>query len=109
MQKRKVMKKFLFFLSVALPLVTHAASKLPKVKEYIDLNHELKQDMETYPGLSEVKITNVAPRYKNGALIDKISFLGISGTYIDAPFHVDENGKKYPIIRLKNLLIYQLW
>lgn len=79
---------------------------LPVPKAYIELNHPLASGMQTYPGLSEVEIYKTAPRYKNGALIDGIKFLGISATYIDAPYHADEQGMKisdYPLEKLVNL------
>lgn len=82
------------------------AVNLPKPIAYVDLNHPLESGMQTYPGLSEVEITQTAPRYKNGALIDRIQFLGISATYIDAPYHADESGMKisdYPLEKLVNL------
>ncbi|MFS2221713.1 cyclase family protein [Pantoea sp. B65] len=84
------------------------AVTLPVVKQYVDLNHPLESGMQTYPGLSDVHIYKTAPRYPNGALIDGIKFLGISATYIDAPYHADEHGMKitdYPLEKLVNLPI----
>ncbi len=78
------------------------------VKEYIELNHKLEHGMETYPGLSHVDVYEHFPRFENNALVDGISLLGISGTYIDAPFHEDPNGAKicdYPLEKLVNLPI----
>ena len=78
----------------------------PKAKEYVELNHPLESGMETYPGLSEVKVFDKGPRFDNGALIDGITLLGISATYIDAPYHTDEKGKKiadYSLDKLVNL------
>ena len=77
-----------------------------KVKEYIELNHMIKHGMETYPGLSHVHVYEHAPRFENNALIDAIDLLGISGTYIDSPFHEDPEGAKicdYPLEKLVNL------
>ncbi|QKZ04243.1 cyclase family protein [Pseudomonas eucalypticola] len=77
-----------------------------KIKAYVDLNHVLSSGMVTYPGTSDLEITEFCPRYPNGALIDSVKFLSITSTYIDAPFHVDPNGKKiseYPLERLVNL------
>lgn len=76
------------------------------VKEYIELNHKIEHGMETYPGLSHVEVYDKFPRFGNSALIDGINLLGISGTYIDAPFHEDPNGDKicdYPLEKLVNL------
>lgn len=83
-----------------------SAGELPPVKEYIELNHALHEDMVTYPGLSEVKLYTKLERGRNGAIIDGIRMLGISGTYIDAPFHADPQGKKiadYALNQLVNL------
>ena len=76
------------------------------VKEFIELNHQIQHGMETYPGLSHVDIFEHAPRFENSALIDGMSLFGISGTYIDSPFHEDPNGHKicdYPLEKLVNL------
>ncbi len=78
------------------------------VKEYIELNHKIEHGMETYPGLSHVEVYEHFPRFENNALIDGINLLGISGTYIDSPFHEDPNGEKicdYPLEKLVNLPI----
>jgi arylformamidase len=74
--------------------------------EYIDLNHAITHEMSTYPGLSMVKFSDMEPRFPNHALIDQVSLLGITGTYIDAPFHVFPDGKTisdYPLSKLVNL------
>lgn len=81
-----------------------SAVDLPVVKEYIDLNHPLESGMQTYPGLSEVETYDKAPRFANGALIDGIKMLGISSTYIDAPYHVDPNGGKIADYKLEQLV-----
>ncbi|ALR15667.1 MULTISPECIES: cyclase family protein [Vibrio] len=76
------------------------------VKEFIELNHKLEHGMETYPGLSHVEVYDHFPRFGNNALIDGINLLGISGTYIDAPYHEDPDGDKicdYPLEKLAHL------
>ena len=78
------------------------------VKEYIELNHKIEHGMETYPGLSHVEVYDHFPRFENNALVDGIKLLGISGTYIDAPYHEDPDGGKicdYPLEKLVNLPI----
>ncbi len=78
------------------------------VKEFIELNHKIEHGMETYPGLSLVEVYEHLPRFDNNALIDGINLLGISGTYIDSPFHEDPNGDRicdYPLEKLVNLPI----
>jgi arylformamidase len=82
------------------------AGELPKVKSYIDLNHVASSGMQTYPGLSLVEFFDYAPRFTNTALIDEVTMLGITSTYIDAPYHIDPNGAKiadYPLQKLVNL------
>lgn len=79
-----------------------------KVTEFIELNHKIEHGMETYPGLSHVEVYEHLPRFDNRALIDGISLIGISGTYIDSPFHEDPNGNKicdYPLEKLVHLPI----
>lgn len=76
------------------------------ILEFIDLNHTIKHGMKTYPGLSHVDIYEHAPRFENNALIDGVNLFGISGTYIDSPFHEDPHGHKicdYSLEKLVNL------
>ncbi len=77
-----------------------------KVIEFIELNHKIEHGMQTYPGLSHVEVYEHLPRFGNRALIDAINLLGISGTYIDSPFHEDPNGDRicdYPLEKLVHL------
>lgn len=86
---------------------TDATSAI-KVHKYIELNHIITHGMETYPGLSHVDIYDHLPRFANKALVDGIDLLGISGTYIDSPFHENINGHKicdYPLEKLVHLPI----
>lgn len=76
------------------------------IKEFIELNHQIEHGMQTYPGLSHVDVYEHMPRFENNALIDGLNIFGISGTYIDSPFHEDPNGHKicdYPLEKLVNL------
>ncbi|POD70940.1 metal-dependent hydrolase [Pseudomonas syringae group genomosp. 3] len=59
--------------------------------------------MITFPGTSEVEIYAKQPRYANGAYIDSIRMYGITSTYIDAPYHVSELGKKISELSLEDL------
>jgi len=88
-------------------IITDSMNKLV-VKEFIELNHKIEHGMETYPGLSHVEVYDHFPRFDNNALIDGINLLGISGTYIDSPYHEDPNGERicdYPLEKLVNLPI----
>lgn len=79
-----------------------------KVDRYIELNHKITQDMVTFPGASLARFEDWQPRFSNNALLDQATLLGITGTYIDAPFHADPDGCKisdYPLEKLVNLPI----
>lgn len=100
----------ILWLAGVLTLMAQAVSAagLPVPKEYIDLNHPLTDGMVTYPGESLVKHFTPHPRYKNGALVDGLTVLGISATYIDSPHHISEklgNISAYPLQKLVNLPI----
>ncbi len=111
MSKRKGNRMFRFSvtaLCAMAALATTAANAvvLPAVKEYVELNHPIRENMETYPGLSEVELYTKGGRNPSGSIIDGIKLLGISGTYIDAPFHMSDKGGKiadYPLSKLVNL------
>jgi kynurenine formamidase len=82
------------------------AGEPPHVKRYIDLNHVASSGMQTYPGLSLVEFSDYEPRFANTALIDEVTMLGITSTYIDAPYHIDPLGAKiadYSLEKLANL------
>ncbi|GAA0245703.1 cyclase family protein [Cryptosporangium japonicum] len=66
----------------------------------IDLSHEIRAGMTTYPGLPAPEITPHLTReasrdvYAPGVefAIDRITMVGNTGTYLDAPFHRYEGG-----------------
>ncbi|MGE1563643.1 cyclase family protein [Pantoea septica] len=111
MSKEKAKQTFRYCLMLlsaltALAATTANAVVLPVVKEYVELNHPIRENMKTYPGLSEVKLYTKGGRNPSGSIIDGIKLLGISGTYIDAPFHMSDKGGKiadYPLSKLVNL------
>jgi arylformamidase len=61
----------------------------------IDLSHRIEPGMETYPGLPGPVVCDFLSRERSRAVyqdqaefqIDRIEFVGNTGTYIDAPFH----------------------
>jgi kynurenine formamidase len=65
------------------------------VVRLIDLSHEIREGLVTYPGLPTPVISDVLSRdasrerYAAGTefLINKIEMAGQTGTYIDTPFH----------------------
>lgn len=102
------MKKHVFKISLAIPsalaaLLGFTPQAYSNDTQYIDLNHIITKDMVTFPGTSEVDIYAKEPRYANGAYIDSIKMYGITSTYIDAPYHVSENGKKISELSLEDL------
>ncbi|RSB22310.1 metal-dependent hydrolase [Enterobacter cloacae] len=111
MSKQKGKRIFRFSVATLCALAALAATAanavvLPAVKEYVELNHPIREGMETYPGLSEVELYTKGGRNPSGSIIDGIRLLGISGTYIDAPFHMSDKGGKiadYPLSKLVNL------
>jgi len=65
------------------------------MKLLIDLSHEIRDGLVTYPGIPEPKISDVLTReasrerYAPGTefLINRIDMAGQTGTYLDTPFH----------------------
>jgi len=105
---KNTLKTALVALGMAVSAASMAAGKPAEVDRYIELNHTITDGMQTYPGLSEADYYTVAPRFGNGALVDGIKLLGITGTYLDAPYHGDEHGETiadYPLERLVNVPI----
>ncbi len=59
----------------------------------IDLTHTLNSDISVYPGSEKPKFTEVLTIEKNGAAEKLIEVYTHSGTHMDAPAHMCENGK----------------
>ena len=65
------------------------------MKRLIDLSHEIRDGLVTYPGIPEPKISDALSReaskqrYAPGTefLIGRIEMAGNTGTYLDTPFH----------------------
>ena len=65
------------------------------MKRLIDLSHEIRDGLVTYPGIPEPKISDAfsreasRQRYAPGTefLIGQIEMAGNTGTYLDTPFH----------------------
>lgn len=84
---------------------------------YIELNHYIRNGLVSYPGMPPVEISAYLTREECGAaygreaasLIDRISMVNISGTYLDAPYHRFEDGYKIgdiPLEKLMNLTVF---
>ncbi|MGI6722397.1 MAG: cyclase family protein [Anaerovoracaceae bacterium] len=82
------------------------------MKKYIDLCHRMFNGMETYPDYPGITIDTYLGRKETGerfgekaaAQIDRINMLNCSGTYLDAPYHVREEGYKVADIPLSKLV-----
>lgn len=79
--------------------------------KYIELSHPITDGMVTFPGDPPVAIgiymSREEMRQKCGdaaALLDKISMINTSGTYLDAPVHRFENGTYISDIPLEKLV-----
>jgi kynurenine formamidase len=59
----------------------------------IDLSHIIKEEMPVYPGNPQPRISNSASIDKNGYRETKLCIESHTGTHIDAPAHMVENGK----------------
>jgi kynurenine formamidase len=67
---------------------------------YIDLTQTIKQNMPVYPGTKPPVIEKANTFEKDGFVEHKLSLYSHTGTHIDAPAHMIENGKtldKYEI------------
>ena len=79
--------------------------------KFIELNHYIRNGLVSYPGMPPVEISVYLTREECGAeygsgsaaLLDQISMVNISGTYIDAPYHRFEDGYKIGDIPLEKL------
>lgn len=59
-----------------------------------DLTHTLKNGMPVYPGTSEPEFNTACHISRDGFKETKISMLSHTGTHIDAPAHLFEQGKE---------------
>ena len=70
--------------------------------KYIDLSHEIKNEMPVYPGDKEVNLIKEKYYIENGYNSISIATEMHAGTHIDAPLHMQENKSyisDYPIER----------
>lgn len=66
----------------------------------IDLSRRIEEGMPVFPGLTEVKMSNLIDHDQVGWHVDVIEINTHTGTHIDAPYHHLKNGKKlhdYPL------------
>jgi arylformamidase len=78
----------------------HSREGLPAAGRLVELNHVIRAGMVTYPGLPGPQITPYLTRedsrghYAAGTefAIDRLSLLGNTGTYLDAPYHRYRDG-----------------
>ena len=80
--------------------------------KFIDLSHRITDGLVTYPGTPAVKIDAYMTRQEAAdafgepaqALLDRITMLNISGTYLDAPLHRFDKGYTVADIPLEKLV-----
>lgn len=68
--------------------------------KYIDLSHEIKNNMPVYPGDIDVNLTKEKDFSKDGYNMYSLYTEMHAGTHIDAPLHMKDNKKfisEYPI------------
>lgn len=68
----------------------------------IDLTHEIKTNMQVFPGDPEVEIKEALTHKTDYCHVDRLLLGSHSGTHIDAPYHFLEDGKRisdYPLSR----------
>lgn len=78
----------------------------------VELSHEIRDRMVTYPGLPAVRIgahtTHEASKvqYAPGTSfhVARLELVGNTGTYLDAPFHRDEDGADVADLPLERLV-----
>jgi arylformamidase len=71
----------------------------------IDITHYIQDKMPVYPGNAEVSIEDFA-KISDGASsnLSKVTFGTHTGTHVDAPLHVFEDGKRLEEIPLENFM-----
>jgi kynurenine formamidase len=62
--------------------------------QIFDLSHTLEINMPVYPGTPQPDIRGLASFHKDGFRETFIGITSHTGTHIDAPYHMIENGKK---------------
>ena len=102
--KVKLFHTAIFFASALMSGCSSDKVRLPEPEKYVELNHALTDGMITFPGTSMVKYLHPENRYPNGSLVDGMAILGISGTYIDSPHHVDAKLGNISTLPLSNLV-----
>ncbi len=68
----------------------------------IDLTHEIKTDMQVFPGDPEVKVEEALTHETDYCHVDRLYLGSHSGTHIDAPYHFIKEGNRisdYPASR----------
>lgn len=68
----------------------------------IDLTHPITRDMPAYPGTKPPQITNISTLDKKGYREKELALLTHTGTHIDSPAHILQNGITLDIMPLHN-------
>jgi arylformamidase len=88
------------------------ARSKPRVAGFVDLSHDIRAGLVTYPGLPAPAITPHLTRaqsrehYAPGTefAMDLITLIGNTGTYLDSPFHRYEGGTDLAGLPLESLV-----
>lgn len=93
-------------------VVGSAADRTPRATTIVDLSHDIRDGMITYPGLPAPHISAHLTReqsrthYAPGTefSIDSITMVGNTGTYLDSPFHRYDDGVDLAGLELATLV-----
>lgn len=83
-------------------LATLEAMTVPTGATVVDLSHPIFEDMPVYPGTAAPEIVTECTVADDGFVERKITFFSHTGTHVDAPAHLIENGRTldgYPVGR----------
>ena len=74
------------------------------IKKVIDISIGISSDMPIYPGDPKPQIETISSIETDGAKVSQISFGSHTGTHIDAPSHIFEDGNTVDRIQLDSLV-----
>ena len=74
------------------------------IKKVIDISIGISSDMQIYPGDPKPHIETISSIETDGAKVSRISFGSHTGTHIDAPSHIFEDGNTVDRIQLDSLV-----
>jgi kynurenine formamidase len=75
-----------------------------KVKRVYDLSMGIKDDMRVFPGMSGPSITRMKTHDRQGIQVTGINMIVHSGTHVDAPLHMMQEGDGINDVPLETLI-----